>query len=258
MTQSTFPSHDDATADQYGQRADAYVSSAVHAQGADLDQIEAAARAASARQALDLGCGGGHVAYRLAAAATAVDAVDPAEGMLAAVAREARARGLANLAVHHAGAEALPFDDARFDFLASRYSLHHWRDAAAGLTEARRVLAPGGIAVFVDVVAPEAALLDTHLQTVELLRDGTHVRDHSVPEWVGMLARARFAVRGVTRRRLRLDFATWIARTQTPAVLAQAIRAVQQAAPREVQAAFAIERDGSFTVDAVTLEATAV
>ncbi|MBU4612617.1 class I SAM-dependent methyltransferase [Achromobacter sp. GG226] len=258
MTQSISPSHDDATADQYGQRANAYVSSAVHAAGADLDQIEALARSQSPERALDLGCGGGHVAYRLAECAQAVVAVDLAKGMLSAVAAEAATRGLGNLTVQRAGAEALPMTDASVDFLASRYSAHHWRDAAAGLAEARRVLVPGGVAVFADVVAPEAALLDSHLQTVELLRDGTHVRDYSVPEWVAMLGRARFAVRGVTRRRLRLDFATWIARTHTPEVLVQAIRAMQQAAPQEVQAAFAIEADGSFTVDTVTLEAVAV
>ena len=49
---------------QFGPRAQAYVASAVHASGEDLDQLEALAKAASPRHALDLGCGGGHVAYR--------------------------------------------------------------------------------------------------------------------------------------------------------------------------------------------------
>lgn len=257
MTTPTQRSHDQSTAHEYGQRAEAYVSSAVHAGGADLDQIEAAARRQPVRRALDLGCGGGHVAYRLARCAEEVAAVDLAEPMLAAVAREAQARGLTHLAVHRAGAEALPFEAASVDFLASRYSAHHWRDAAAGLAEARRVLVPGASAVFADVIAPESALLDTHVQCVELLRDGTHVRDYSLPEWVAMLAKARFAVQTVTRRRLRLEFATWIARTATPAVLVQAIRDLQNNAPREVQEAFAIEPDGSFTVDTVTIEAVA-
>src|SRR5690606_30722485 len=110
---------------QYGERAADYLTSAVHASGADLDRIEATAQAGD--RAIDLGCGGGHVAYRLAPHVAEVVAVDVAAPMLETVAAEAARRGLANLAVRQAPAEALPFPDASFDLVVSRFSAHHWQ-----------------------------------------------------------------------------------------------------------------------------------
>ena len=53
-----------------------------------------------------------------------------------------------------------------------------------------RVLKPGGSLVVVDVVASESPLADTALQTLEMLRDPSHVRDYRVSEWLVMLADA--------------------------------------------------------------------
>jgi 2-polyprenyl-3-methyl-5-hydroxy-6-metoxy-1,4-benzoquinol methylase len=58
--------HDDTTERQFGPQAQSYVTSAVHASGPDLDRIDAIAREHACGRALDLGCGGGHVSYRIA------------------------------------------------------------------------------------------------------------------------------------------------------------------------------------------------
>ncbi|HXE23519.1 MAG TPA: class I SAM-dependent methyltransferase, partial [Roseiarcus sp.] len=165
---------------QFGPQAKAYVESAVHAQGADLEAIGALAETLRPDQALDLGAGGGHVAYALARHARRVVATDLSPAMLAAVAETARGKGFANIETVEAPAERLPFADETFDFVASRYSAHHWRDFGAGLRQARRVMKRGARAVFADAYAPGEALLDTHLQAIELLRDHSHVRDYSL------------------------------------------------------------------------------
>ena len=59
-------SHDSVVADQFGPRAEAYVASAVHARGEDLDDFERLVGARPDAVALDLGCGGGHLAFLLA------------------------------------------------------------------------------------------------------------------------------------------------------------------------------------------------
>jgi len=41
-------------------------------------------------------------------------------------------------------AEQLPFEDGRFDRVVSLLSFHHFRDSSRALSEAFRVLAPGG------------------------------------------------------------------------------------------------------------------
>ena len=185
--------HERVVEAQFGPRAKAYVESAVHSQGADLEAIGALAESA-AELALDMGAGGGHVAYALARHARRVIATDLSPEMLAAVARTAREKGLSNIETVEAPAERLPFEDETFDFVASRFSTHHWRDFDAGLREARRTLKRGGRAAFVDVYASGQALFDTHLQAIELLRDHSHVRDYTSAQWLDTLGRAGFAI----------------------------------------------------------------
>ncbi len=250
--------HQDNVVSQFGPRADVYVKSAVHAAGEDLDLLEGIVREKAPRRALDLGSGGGHVAYRMAGHAENVAATDLSADMLSAVAATARDKGLTNITTHIGQAEILPFEDGSFDFLGCRYSAHHWQDLDAGLREARRVLAPDSAAVFIDAVSPGPALLDTHVQAIELLRDTSHVRDYTMAEWLAALSRARFSVRAARTWRLRMEFPTWIGRMRTPDRQARVIRALQRSAPADVARHFDIEPDGSFMLDTMLIEALAV
>ena len=249
--------HEKAVVAQFGPRARAYVESAVHAQGADLDALDSILEKLKPQHALDLGAGGGHVAYLMAPHARAVTAYDLSSEMLAAVAATARERGLENLRTAQGAAERMPFEDGAFDCVVSRYSAHHWRDFEAGLREARRVAKPGARAVFIDAFSPAQSLFDTHLQAIELLRDTSHGRDYSMAEWIAALGRAKFAIAGLRTFRLHLDFDSWIARMRTPEDNVRAIRALQKAAAAETRAHFAIEEDGSFMLDVMLAETTA-
>lgn len=255
---ATRQSHEALVVQQFGSQASAYVASAVHAQGADLQQMfEIAARTPAAR-AIDLGCGGGHVSYGVAPVVASVVAYDLSAEMLSAVAVEATKRGFANLTTQQGAAEQLPFEDGAFDLVLSRYSAHHWQNVRQGIREARRVVKTGGTAVISDVIAPEVPVSDTFLQTFEMLRDPSHVRNYSVAEWTEIVARAGFAVVGVTRRRLPLNFEAWVGRMRTPEVQVAAIRALQAAMSEQVREHFAIEPDGSFTIDQAVFELVAV
>lgn len=248
--------HEGLVAAQFGSNARAYVDSLDHAVGADLQRCAALAAARPDGRILDLGCGGGHVSYAVAPHAAEVVAFDLSADMLAVVQDEARGRGLSNLRIERGVAEALPFADASFDLVFTRFSAHHWHDLAAGLAGMRRVLKPDGMAVVMDTVSPGTPVShDTFLQAVELLRDPSHVRDYSIAEWQAALRTAGLAPQEPTRSRLRLDFARWVARIGTPDVQIRAIRALQQQAPHEIVERFAIEPDGSFTLDTVLIEA---
>lgn len=249
--------HDSNVTSQFGPRAKAYVESVVHAQGADLARIGDIAAKTRPARAIDLGCGGGHVTYAMAPYAGETIACDLSADMLSAVLTTAASRGQPGVKAAQTSVEQLPFEDSSFDMLGCRYSAHHWQDVDAGLREGRRVLKPGSPAVFVDVVAPAAPLLDTHLQGVELLRDTSHVRDYSEAEWRTKLESTGFVIRNVSTWRVRMDFPVWIARMATPEPLAKAIRMVQDSAPEEVRSHFAIEADGSFMLDMAMFETVA-
>ena len=244
-------------AGQFGPQAAAYVTSAVHASGADLDQIEVFVRDHAPGRVLDLGCGGGHVSYRAAAHAGEVVALDLSAEMLAAVRQTAEARGLANVVTQQGAAEAIPFPDASFDMVLSRYSAHHWHDFVKGLREARRVLKRGGHALFADAVTPGAPLLDTFLQSIELLRDPSHVRNYTRAEWEHGLREAGFRLGTASLHRVPLDFTSWVQRMRTPEIHIAAIRSLEQRMAAEVTAHFDIREDGSFTLDTMTIEAEA-
>src|SRR4051794_20957031 len=115
---------------------------------------------------LDLGCGGGHVSYAAALLAAEVVAYDLSGEMLAAVARTAAEHGLTNVATRRGVAERLPFGEGRFDAVLCRFTADHWHDPEAGLREARRVLARGGVAVFADAAARPVARARLHRRGV--------------------------------------------------------------------------------------------
>lgn len=246
-------SHNDIVNSQFSPQAHAYLTSAVHARGEDLERMASLVGRRPDAIALDLGCGGGHATFHLAPLVGKVVACDLSAPMLRVVADEAARRGFGNVVTKQGAAESLPCPSDSFDVAVTRYSAHHWRDVPAGLAQMHRVLKPGGMAVVMDVVAPGVPLLDTWLQSLELLRDPSHVRNAAPDEWRAALAAAGFAVGEATRYRLRLDFASWVERMQTPPAHIAAIRSLQGRAGSEVRDYFAIEDDGSFTVDTILI-----
>src|SRR4051794_11022794 len=99
-------------AQQFGSVAADYLTSPVHAQGTDLQELAASIPADSRAHVLDLGCGAGHASYAVAARVGEVCAYDVSDDMLKVVASAARDRQLHNIRTRQGMAESLPFADA--------------------------------------------------------------------------------------------------------------------------------------------------
>lgn len=246
-----------AVQDQFAPVARHYAASAVHAGGPDLQAMLAAAKLRGDETVLDVGCGTGHTALAFAPRAAAVIGVDLTDAMLAQARRLAGERQIRNITFRLGDVERVPFPDASFDIVTSRYSAHHYPRPAVALREIKRVLKPGGRCLLVDVVVPDDATVDTFLNAIELLRDRSHVRDHSVAQWQAMLQAQGFRAEALETWPLRLHFAAWTERMRTPAPAIAQIRQLLDDAPREVRTALAVEPDHSFSVPVALLLATA-
>lgn len=233
---------------QFGAVAENYRTSAVHAQGEDLAWLVASAQLTGVERVLDAGCGAGHASAAVAPGAAEVVALDLTDAMLAQVAWLTQERGLSNVTTLQGDVEQIPCGDAEYDRVISRYSAHHWPNPAVALREFRRVLKPGGAFVLSDIVAAEAPALDTWLQTIELLRDPSHVRDHSVSQWFKMLNDAGFSVSVEYTWSLALDIRSWLERIAAPAQNAAMIETLFATAPAEVRAEFQLEKRGTFAI----------
>ena len=107
---------------------------------------------------LDLASGTGEPSLSLArkvAPTGMVTATDLSPGMLNALKSNAAAEGVTNIETKVCDAEKLPFPDASFDLVTSRFGVMFFADVPAALAEIRRVLKPGGSVAFLVWGAPE-------------------------------------------------------------------------------------------------------
>ncbi len=200
-------------AGQFSRRARAYAESPTHARDADLDIVADFAAPGAGDRCLDIACGAGHTALRMAAAAGQVIAADIAPGMLDATRRLAAERGLTNVIVHYAAADALPFAATSFDLVTCRIAAHHFPDVGAFLTEVARVLVPSGRLVVEDSLAPEDPGQVAFLEDLETRRDPTHVHSLSRAEWHAAIGAAGLRITRETVFEKVHEFAPWVRRT---------------------------------------------
>jgi ubiquinone/menaquinone biosynthesis C-methylase UbiE len=134
---------------------------------------------------LDVACGPGLVACEFAPHARHVTGVDITPEMIRQAEERQKSKGLANLSWRVGDAAPLPFPDAQFSIVVTRYSFHHFLHPGAVLTQMLRVCKPGGVVMVVDVVLPpEKVDAYDHL---EKLRDPSHVHALTYPEMAALI-----------------------------------------------------------------------
>jgi ubiquinone/menaquinone biosynthesis C-methylase UbiE len=228
--------------EQFGAHASAYAVSKVHAQGASLARLVELVQPQAHWQALDVATAAGHTAFVFAPHVAHVTATDITPEMLPVAAKLAQEKGLHNVTVQIADAESLPFEDGRFDLATCRIAPHHFSHIDRFLSEAARVLRPGGLLAVVDNVAPGSRLADEqgeearaagqYINDFEKLRDPSHNRALSVDEWIGAFAQAGFTLLHQETAPKEMEFAPWAERMgASPAVIAQ-LRALLLDAPQ--------------------------
>ena len=185
-----------------------YAKAAFHTSTERLREVLDLAQPQPADLALDVATGTGNTALALAPFVRRVIGLDLTREMLAHASRLTRERSLSNAEWVLGDASRLPFADDSFELYTVRAAPHHFTDFDGFLSEALRVLKPGGAAALVDCAPPTAAREVLH--DVEVRRDPSHVRSLTVSEWTERLEQAGFVVEVATSRELDWDFEDWM------------------------------------------------
>ncbi len=231
---------------QYQDKSHAYLNSHVHAQGAEFAKIQSLLTAYNLRHVLDLGCGGGHVSYQIAPMVQSVIAYDLTPEMCDLVAAEAKNRNLHNIKTMIGAAEQLAFEDDAFDAVISRFSAHHWQNISQAMQEIYRVTRPEGKVILIDILGSSNPLLNNFLQTIETIRDPSHVKNYSLSEWLFFAESIGFTVETIEKQSLSLNFDSWTARMNTPPVNVQVLRTLQHRCADSIKRYYQIDNNGNF------------
>ncbi|MDD4928468.1 MAG: methyltransferase domain-containing protein [Gallionella sp.] len=108
------------------------------------DEAIAAAKLKPGSTVLDVACGPGTLALRLAQHAAQVHGIDFSEAMLAVFKSKIEQAGHRNIQLHCGDAQTLPYADETFDAAFSLFGLMFFPDRKLGFNEIYRTLKPGG------------------------------------------------------------------------------------------------------------------
>ena len=224
--------------EQFGASAAAYVTSAGHAGGDDLERLLAWGRTLAPGRVLDVATGAGHTALAFAAIAHRVVAYDLTEPMLAVARGFLAGKGVANVAYVAGDVDALPFADASFDVVTCRIAAHHFADVAGAVRQVQRVLRPGGSFLLQDILGHDDPQANAFVTEVERRRDPSHVRSYRAVEWKAFLRAAGLTVLDEARVTKTRPWEEWTGRMRMRPETRRDLDAFVRAAPERCRAAF--------------------
>ena len=99
----------------------------------------------------DLGCGDGYLTIEASRWAARVIAIDRSRPVLERAMALAKRRGVRNITWRQGGIERVPLRDASVDVAILSQALHHAQDPERALSEAARIVSPGGHVLVLDL-----------------------------------------------------------------------------------------------------------
>jgi SAM-dependent methyltransferase len=180
--------HNELIIDQFTKQAIPFANMAAHSNEDVFKLLLALSEASEKDTVLDIACGPGLLACEFAKVTTHVTGIDLTPAMIEQAKILQQQKELNNITWNIGDVTHLPYADASFSLIVTRYSFHHMIDPASILKEMKRVCIPSGKIAIVDVT-PQADKIDAY-NHVEKLRDPSHVRALSFAELVGMIEKA--------------------------------------------------------------------
>lgn len=237
--------HHGLIVDQFTRQAVPFSTASPITDANALRMIVEAARPQPDDAMLDVACGGGIVVCAFAPYVRHATGIDMTPAMLERARRLADDRSIVNVAFEQGDAQALPYPDAAFEIVVTRFSFHHFLEPLAVLREMRRVTAPGGRLVVVDMYASEDSTKAAEWNRLEKLRDPSHVRCLSLTELRGLFAAVALPEPEVSFYELGDDVNNLLARSFPNPGDDAKIRAMFAASATDDRLGIPVQRDGA-------------
>jgi len=227
---------------QFGPSAAAYVTSAGHATGPDLEQLLAWGRKRGAARVLDIATGGGHTALAFSRFTRTVIAMDLTLPMLRAAREFATAQAgspdAPPIRFVAADVDAVPFRSGTFGTVTCRIAAHHFPALLPALREVARVLRAGGSFLVQDILGHDDEEAAAFITEVERRRDPSHVRAFRQLEWTAFLRAAGLTVMDEAVMSRRRSWDDWAGRMRMTAEARADLERFVLAAPARCREAF--------------------
>jgi len=211
MSTSRPSEHQHEILDQFTRQATPFATAPGIRDEAALKLIVECSGAGPDDTVLDVACGPGLVVAAFARVVRHATGIDITPAMLDRARAHAAEQGLTNVTWHQGDVLPLPWPDASFSIVTSRFAFHHFLDPLAVLREMTRVAAPGGRVVVIDST-PTRERADA-FNRMERLRDPSHVRSLPADEHRELYSRVGLPEPRVTSYRLEGELESLIGRS---------------------------------------------
>jgi SAM-dependent methyltransferase len=209
----TDDAHSSLIRDQFTRQATPFSTASAITDAGALGTVVDAAAPGPDDTVLDVACGGGIVVCAFAPHVRHATGIDMTPAMLDRARNLVAEKGIANVTWHEGDVTSLPWPDASFTIVVTRFAVHHFPEPEAVLREMVRVCAPGGRVVVVDTMASADPAKAAAFNRLEKLRDPSHVRALPLAELRGLLQRPGLGESKVKFSELRDDVKNLLARS---------------------------------------------
>jgi ubiquinone/menaquinone biosynthesis C-methylase UbiE len=197
--------------DRFTKTAEVFGDYAVLGRVAEAESLARLVSAGPHDLAVDLASGPGTLALRFAKHVRWICALDFTPAILARARHKAAEEGLLEKFSFAIGdAQALPFADGSLDLAVTSYSLHHISDPARVVREMARVVKRGGRVGLIDIVVPEEPKVRELNHRIEYIRDHSHSRSLTQPEFETLMKEAGLRITATDIREHPRTFDHWM------------------------------------------------
>lgn len=173
--------HDATIIEQFTLQADAFAAAAPIRDDQALKLLVDGCGAGPCDDVLDVACGPGLVVGAFAEVVRSATGIDLTEAMINKGRALVASKNLANASFTRGDVYSLPFGDASFSIVSSRYAFHHFTAPVQALREMVRVCRPGGRVAVMDMVSSQDPRKAGRFNQMEKLRDPSHAAARPLP-----------------------------------------------------------------------------